>query len=167
MRLLLVDAEHSLPLQRLPEQLDGPGFLWVALGRAELEGALPEVQAALQRLGGGALVDLHVSDLLNAQLPSHFEDTSWYDLLVFRRLATAPARAEAAPDAPVSIAAVREMLASIDTSPVGFAVFDRVLLTVHPRNAAWPTTSCNAWAAPARRPVSRGLPPNAPRARPT
>ena len=132
MRLLLVDVEHSLPLQTLPEQLDGPGFLWMALGRAELDSALPEIQAALQRLGGGPLVDLHVSDLLNAQLPSHFEDTSWYDLLVFRRLATAPARAEPSPDAPVSIAAVREMLASIDTSPVGFAVFDRVLLTVHP-----------------------------------
>jgi Mg2+ and Co2+ transporter CorA len=132
MRLLLVDAEHSLPLQMLPEHLDGTAFLWIALGRAELEAELPAVQSALQRLGGGQLLDLHVSDLLNAQLPSHFEDTSWYDLLVFRRLATAPARAEPSPDAPVSIAAVREMLASIDTSPVGFAVFDRVLLTVHP-----------------------------------
>jgi Mg2+ and Co2+ transporter CorA len=132
MRLLLVDAEHSLPLQTLPQQLEGPGFLWVALARSELEAALPAVQAALQRLSGGQLVDLHVSDLLNAQLPSHFEDTSWYDLLVFRRLAMAPARHEASLDAPVSIAAVREMLASIDTSPVGFAVFDRVLLTVHP-----------------------------------
>ena len=131
MRLLLVDTEHSLPLQELPERLEGPGFLWVALERGKLEAALPAVQAALQRLCGGQLVDLHVSDLLNAQLPSHFEDTSWYDLLVFRRLATAPARGEPAPDAPVSIAAVRETLASVDTSPVGFAVFDRVLLTVH------------------------------------
>ena len=132
MRLLLVDAEHSLPLQSLPATLEGTGFLWIAMVRTELEAALPAVQAALQRLGGGPLVDLHVSDLLNAQLPSHFEDTSWYDLLVFRRLATVPARSEAPADAPVSIAAVRETLASIDTSPVGFAVFDRVLLTVHP-----------------------------------
>jgi hypothetical protein len=38
-------------------------------------------------LGGGQLVDLHVSDLLNHQLPSHFDYTSWYDMLVFRRLA--------------------------------------------------------------------------------
>ena len=132
MRLLLVDAEHSLSLQTPPEQLEGSGFLWIAVLRAELEAELPVVQAALQRLGGGQLVDLHVSDLLNAQLPSHFEDTSWYDLLVFRRLSTAPTRGEAGPEAPPSIAAVRETLASIDTSPVGFAVFDRVLLTVHP-----------------------------------
>jgi hypothetical protein len=45
------------------------------------------VQAALQRWTGGQLVDLHVSDLLNNQLPSHYDYTSWYDLLVFRRLA--------------------------------------------------------------------------------
>ena len=132
MRLLLVEPEHSLTLPALPSQLEGPGFLWIALAREELEPQLPALQAALQRLAGGQLVDLHVSDLLNAQLPSHFEDTSWYDLLVFRRLARSPARAEAPHDGPVSIAAVRDTLASIDTSPVGFAVFDRVLLTVHP-----------------------------------
>ncbi|MFM7706292.1 MAG: magnesium transporter CorA family protein [Rubrivivax sp.] len=132
MRLLLVEPEHSLTLPALPSQLEGPGFLWIALAREELEPQLPALQAALQRLAGGQLVDLHVSDLLNAQLPSHFEDTSWYDLLVFRRLARSPARAEAPHDGLVSIAAVRDTLASIDTSPVGFAVFDRVLLTVHP-----------------------------------
>ena len=95
MRLLLVDAEHSLPLQTLPEQLESAGFLWIAVARAELEAALPVVQAALQRLGGGHLVDLHVSDLLNAQLPSHFEDTSWLTCSCFagwpwRRRATRP-----------------------------------------------------------------------------
>ena len=132
MRLLLVQAEHSLPLQTLPGRLEGEGFLWIALARGELEAQLPAVQAALQQLGGSPLVDLHVSDLLNAQLPSHFEDTSWYDLLVFRRLATAPLRGDGAAEAPARLVAVRETLAAIDTSPVGFAVFDRVLLTVHP-----------------------------------
>jgi len=164
MRLLLVDAEHSLPLQSLPANLEGPGFLWIAVVRSELESVLPAVQGALQHLGGGQLVDLHISDLLNAQLPSHFEDTSWYDLLVFRRLATAPARADAQAEAPVSIAAVRETLASIDTSPVGFAVFDRVLLTVHPTDCSvaehfmlrlsGPGAAAGEPRAAARRPVS-------------
>ena len=40
-----------------------------------------------RRWTGGTLVDLHVSDLLNNQLPSHFDYTSVYDMLVFRRLA--------------------------------------------------------------------------------
>ena len=47
----------------------------------------PTCSDALQRWTGGQLVDLHVADLLNNQLPSHYDYTSWYDLLVFRRLA--------------------------------------------------------------------------------
>jgi hypothetical protein len=41
----------------------------------------------LQRNTGSALFELHVLDLLNPQLPSSFDYTSTYDLLVFRRLA--------------------------------------------------------------------------------
>ena len=69
----------------------------------------------------------------NTQLPSHFDYTSWYDLLVFRRLAAgADARRRIdETDGPPRRGASRRSRA-IDTSPVGFAVFDRVLLTVHP-----------------------------------
>jgi len=90
----------------------------------------------LAALCGVQLVDLHVSDLLNAQLPSHYDYTDQYDLLVFRRLAAA--RADAPPRAPVD--AGRKggppVLHRIDTSAVGFAVFDRVLLSVHPGDCA-------------------------------
>ena len=54
---------------------------------ASSRSAIAEVQAALQRWTGGQLLDLHVADLLNNQLPSHFDYTSIYDLLIFRRLA--------------------------------------------------------------------------------
>jgi len=70
-------------------------------------------------------VDLRVSDLLNRQLPSHFDYTSWYDLVVFRRLVAAlePVGQDAAGAPP--------RVTEVDTSAIGFAVFDRVLLTVH------------------------------------
>jgi len=45
----------------------------------------------------------------------------------------AASHAEGPPD---SLAAARKVLESIDTSPVGFAVFDRVLVTVHPTDCA-------------------------------
>ncbi|HKW85255.1 MAG TPA: magnesium transporter CorA family protein, partial [Burkholderiaceae bacterium] len=54
---------------------------------------------------------------------------SWYDLLVFRRLA---AGASSTPTDERPAHNAQGALAAIDTSPVGFAVFDRVLLTVHP-----------------------------------
>ena len=63
------------------------GFLWITCGRRVFEVNQHTIQDSLLRLAGGQLVELHVSDLINSQLPSQFDYTSWYDLLVFRRLA--------------------------------------------------------------------------------
>jgi len=111
------------------------GYLWLSLTRDELRSALAEVQGILQSLCGTHLVDLHVADLLNDQLPSRYDYTSQYDVLVFRRLAAAngPGSASTAPGLPHGGPPV---LRRIDTRPVGFAVFDRVLLSVHPEDGA-------------------------------
>ncbi|MEX8495934.1 magnesium transporter CorA family protein [Sphaerotilus sp.] len=132
MRVFLID-DRCTELSELPQTLPERGFLWIASARREFEVRVGEVQAVLQPCAGGQLVDLHISDLLNNQLPSHFDYTSWYDLLVFRRLAAAPgSNGLFLDDEHGTVATARQALAAIDTSPVGFAVFDRVLLTVHP-----------------------------------
>jgi Mg2+ and Co2+ transporter CorA len=138
MRLFHIHGDHfdALP-EVLPEALPSQGFLWIGCTRREFELKAPSLQMLLQRLAVGPLVDLHVSDLLNNQLPSHFDYTSWYDLLVFRRLAAAPGSASLFVDEEHgTTASARRALSAIDTSPVGFAVFDRVLLTVHPADCA-------------------------------
>ena len=124
----------------LPAGLPPQGFVWIACARHEFETLLGPIQATLQALCGTQLVDLHVSDLLNHQLPSHYDYTSQYDTLVFRRLATGQLEATAPrPGEPPHQIVKRSgppVLKHIDTSPVGFAVFDRVLLTVHPAGCA-------------------------------
>jgi Mg2+ and Co2+ transporter CorA len=106
------------------------------------------VQQALRALGCGSLVDLHVSDLLNNQLPSHFDYTSWYDLLVFRRLAAAPGSQDLfVDDEHGTLASAQRALRAIDTSPVGFAVFDRVLVTVHPTDCQVRDYFAQRWTA--------------------
>ncbi len=118
-------------LAQLPGAPPAQGFYWIACTRAAFSAELPRLQAMLQAVAGLQLVDLHVSDLLNAQLPSHYDYTSQYDLLVVRRLGTAQADA----GAPLARPAARgglPVLRRIDTNPVGFAVFDQVLLSVHP-----------------------------------
>ena len=133
MRIFHVQGEQFSELAELPVDLPAEGYLWVGSARREFEVHAAELQATLQRWTGGQLVDLHVSDLLNNQLPSHFEDTSWYDMLVFRRLAAGSGSADMfLDDTRGTLASARAALAAIDTSPVGFALFDRVLLTVHP-----------------------------------
>jgi len=78
--------------------------------------------------------------LLNSHLPSRFDLTSHYDILVFRRLATATAESD-----PASVLKPLNgkgkmsgppALRRVDTSAIGFVVFDNVLLTVHPDDCA-------------------------------
>ena len=133
-------TEHAVdaPLQNL--QLPEQGYLWIACARREFEVMQGQVQAALQALCGQQLVHLHISDLLNNQLSSHYDYTSQYDVLVFRRLATGNSETDLAqPGLPLHRSPARggpPILRRIDTSPVGFAVFDRILLTVHPTDCA-------------------------------
>lgn len=137
MRVFHVTADAFVELPDLPVAMPATGFLWVGSARREFEVQAVTLQACLQRWTGGQLVDLHVSDLVNNQLPSHFDDTSWYDLLVFRRLAAMPGSEDLfVDDSHGTLASARKALEAIDTSPVGFAVFDRVLLTVHPADCA-------------------------------
>ncbi len=137
MRIFHVGADHFTELDAMPDALPAQGFLWLGSGRREFEVGTADVQAALQRWTGGTLVDLHISDLLNNQLPSHFDYTSWYDLMVFRRLAAgAGSEGMFFDESHGTASTARQALAAIDTSPVGFALFDRVLVTVHPTDCA-------------------------------
>jgi len=142
MRIFHLSDNIYEELPELPHELPAQGFLWIGLPRREFELQLPTVQQRLQHWTRAQLLDLHVSDLLNQQLPSHFDYTSWYDLMVFRRLAALPGALPGSPpgtlppaaveEAPQTLASADQAFKSIDTSPVGFAVFDRVLITVHP-----------------------------------
>ena len=124
----------------LPTELPPQGFVWMACARREFEVLQAQIQATLQSLCGTQLVDLHVSDLLNNQLPSHYDYTSQYDVLVFRRLAAGTTKTDLSrPGEPMNQRVKRSgppVLRRIDTSPVGFAVFDNLLLTVHPTDCA-------------------------------
>jgi magnesium transporter len=122
MRTVEIGREGAVPrLEGPPAQLPDAGFVWLSFDRDKFAAELPLLTAALAGWGLAPIVELHVSDLLNAQLPSHYDYTSWYDLLVFRRLAVALPDGEHVP-----------LAETIDTSPVGMVVFDRVLVTVHP-----------------------------------
>jgi len=140
--VFLIQPEKSIQrLAQVPDALEGQSFLWLAYGRSQFEQNIEALQEDLLRLVGLRILDLHIADLLNTQLPSHFDFTSHYDQLVFRRLADeevrrtrdAPTRkdstAAAKPSGPTAdVPATRKA----QTMPVGFVVFDRILVSVHP-----------------------------------
>jgi magnesium transporter len=121
-------------LDGVPQQAPTDGFVWIFLDREDLHQALPAVQSAAHRLGGSALLDLHVKDLGNPTHPSHYDFTSVYDLVVFRRLATPEEvdRELAAQGAPAEPPVALSSFYRIRTRAVSFVVYDRLLVSVHP-----------------------------------
>ncbi|MEO8652613.1 MAG: magnesium transporter CorA family protein [Ramlibacter sp.] len=118
-------------LEQVPSQAPANGFVWIYLERETLDEQLPALQQAAQKLGGSVVLDLHLKDLGNRAHPSHYDYTSIYDLVIFRRLASDPeVRAELGSSAPVPGAL--SSFGRIRTRAVGFVVFDRLLITVHP-----------------------------------
>ena len=118
-------------LEQPPAKVPEGGFVWIYLEREELQERLGALQQAAHTLGGSALLDLHLKDLGNRSHPSHYDYTSVYDLVIFRRLATEQeVRVELGED--VDPEQPLHSFSRIRTRAIGFAVFDRLLISVHP-----------------------------------
>lgn len=141
MRIFSIQAQQQIiETDVLPTTLPEQGFLWMAFARREFEIHLPQVQIALWNLCGAEMDYLHAQDVLNNQLPSHYDYTSDYDLLVFRRLARGKSETDLSKPGEIlhqgSYQGGPSILSRIDTSPVAFVVFDRVVVSVHPTDCA-------------------------------
>ncbi len=130
MAYFLFNAQNTQRLDALPATMPTQGFVWWTISRAELEAGWANFQAQLQRLGLESVIELHQQDLTNALHPSHYDYTSNYDVVIFRRLVLG--LADVAVDRLVaSKKASPIVLKQILTVPVGFLLYDRLLVTVH------------------------------------
>ncbi|MDB5964539.1 MAG: corA [Polaromonas sp.] len=146
MQIIEFTADSLRFVDAVPSQAPADGFVWLMLERDEFEGARPQLQDAAQQLGGSALLDLHCQDLASPVHPSHYDYTSVYDLIIFRRLATqletqSEAEHEAAIESYHGQGGTPRIkprgglpaFNRISSKAVSFAVFDRLLISVHPR----------------------------------
>lgn len=121
-------------LDHVPAHPPEDGFLWLFLDRPALIDQWSVVQNAALCLGGSNLLDLHCKDLSNESHPSHYDFTSVYDLVLFRRLATAgEVQQEHASTADTMAHETPGTFQRISTRALGFVVFDRLLISVHPK----------------------------------
>jgi magnesium transporter len=147
---IVIFSQGSLHfVDELPSTAPSDGFVWVFSERESFATDLPKLQTLAQQVGGSALLDLHCQDLAFAAHPSHYDYTSVYDLLIFRRLATQlEMRAEAEHEAAIEAyhgqggkprikpKYTLPGLSRISSKAVGFAVFDRLLISIHPRDCS-------------------------------
>lgn len=121
-------------LDHVPLQAPDDGFIWLFLDRPALASQWGVIQNAALCLGGSTLLDLHCKDLSNENHPSHYDFTSIYDLVLFRRLATSDeAQQELLPSVTENRAPTTAVtFQRISTRALGFVVFDRLLISVHP-----------------------------------
>ena len=136
MHVLSIEGKNISESGVMPQHMPELGYVWLSFSRREFEVMQPEIHALLQNLCGVQLIDLHVADLLNNQLPSHYDYTNEYDLLVFRRLARGRTETDVANPGQILHRASSKggppILRRIDTSPIGFLVLDRLVISVHP-----------------------------------
>ncbi|MEY4910481.1 MAG: putative Mg2+ and Co2+ transporter, partial [Pseudomonadota bacterium] len=125
-------------VDELPGTAPDDGFVWVFTERESIAADLPKLQILAQQVGGSAVLDLHCQDLASAVHPSHYDYTSVYDLVIFRRLITAAEAGDlqnlSESDEPVKRTRKSgpPVFHRINTRAVGFVQFDKLLISVHP-----------------------------------
>ena len=73
MRVFQISPASTQESAELPQTALPAGYIWIACSRQKFDRRLAEIQAALQALCAMQLVDLHISDFLNQQLPSRYD----------------------------------------------------------------------------------------------
>jgi Mg2+ and Co2+ transporter CorA len=122
-----VGAQRAAELDREPACIPPEGFLWLDVLHDEAIGDPEALRSAVQRISGVRLHDLHLQDATNLQHPSYFDNTSQYDMLVFRKLAIGEFKPL---EEKAGKADERRVLQEIITRPITFFLFDRLLVTV-------------------------------------
>ena len=131
----VITETESLVQEQIPQ-----GFHWLSFTRREFEVNLVDIQSMLDKLYRVQLLDLHISDMLNNQLPSHYDYTSEYDIIIFRRLARGRTESDLSSPGEILHASSDKggppILKRIDTSPISLLVFDKLIISVHPADCA-------------------------------
>lgn len=140
MRNLFIQGNSIIDSADLINAPSAQGFHWLSFTRREFEVQLTEIQAMLDRLYQVQVLELHVADILNNQLPSHYDYTSDYDIIIFRRLARGRSESDLSTPGEILHAPSTKggppILKRIDTSPISFLIFDKLIISVHPADCA-------------------------------
>jgi hypothetical protein len=75
MQVFSIHADQITETTVLPTALPDQGFVWLSFSRREFELMQGQVQQMLSQLCSVQIYELHLQDVLNNQLPSHYDFT--------------------------------------------------------------------------------------------
>jgi Mg2+ and Co2+ transporter CorA len=108
-----------------------PGFIWLDFSHDEVAEDPEAWRADVHAAVGEWIFEEHAIDALNLQHPSYFDDTSSYDMIVFRKLAVPRAEGSFADTGPLGDQTGKGLtLGALQTRPITFFLFDHALVTV-------------------------------------
>jgi len=140
MRNLYINNNAISENESLIQDHISQGFHWLSFSRREFEVHLADIQSMLDKLYHVQVLDLHISDILNNQSPSHYDYTSEYDIIIFRRLARGRTESDLSSPGEILHTSAKKggppILKRIDTSPISLLVFDKLIISVHPADCA-------------------------------
>lgn len=132
----LLSIRKDLPVSRIDkiDALPEDGFVWIDASASEPSEQWRELA---RRLTGAWVFDAHMQDAANEAHPSYFDNTTDYELIIFRGLdaheevrgdVKAATQGEGRPQSgPINTQPHR-----IKTAPVTFFLFHRLLVTIRP-----------------------------------
>ena len=137
MQLFLIEKDQ--PIERIDsaERLPDSGWLWI--DAAVSEPAEPWRELA-EKLTGVRIFDAHMTDVANETHPSYFDNTSNYEVVIFRGLSAQievsdDKTVRAAPGAETHHSPINTQPYRIKSAPITFLLFPRLLITVRPEEA--------------------------------
>ena len=137
MQLLLISKDK--PIERIDTlpQLPEEGFVWVDAARNEPGEAWRDLA---ENLTGVRIFDAHMTDAANESHPSYFDNTSEYEVVIFRGLA--PYSDPRNDDKSVRVAdktfnygPINTQPFRIKTAPVVFFILPRMVISIRPDEA--------------------------------
>ncbi len=122
-------SEHGAHSNGSAKLASSPGFLWIDSTAEEVQADPEQWRKEIEQLTSVRLHDLHLQDAGNDAHPSYFDNTSNYEMVVFRRIVSDEV-ATTDPQTPVVPRGDRPLLTGLNTQPVAFFVLPQALVTV-------------------------------------
>ena len=139
MQLLLISKDRPAERFEQIEEMPAEGFLWIDAVRNEPAEGWRDL---VEKLTGVRIFDAHITDAANEGHPSFFDNTTDYEVIIFRGLAPhADPRDDeksvrVGADKTYNYGPINTQPFRIKTAPVVFFLLSRVLVSVRPEEAA-------------------------------